>query len=182
MIVSIIFSIITFFSLDIDFIPYISICFIIFVSGLVLFDFKKNIKLFICLFSVLFLNFGIFLGEKYLEGYRICFDVIDCIYIVYFSLLILFFLIALFLFIQIRNKSKTEIENLFTEREDDYKLLLKYLKNYSLVGLQALWGDGKTFLCNYLRSKNSDFYYISISLMTLQIDTVERVLVNELNI
>ena len=46
------------------------------------------------------------------------------------------------------------------------KLLLEYLRKYPIVGLQALWGDGKTFLCNYLKSKNTDFYYISISLIT----------------
>ena len=93
--ITIILSIISFFSLNIDFIPYISVCFAIFISGLILFDIKKNQKVFICFFSVLLINLGIFLGEKYLEGYRICFDVIDYIYIGYFSLLILIFIISI---------------------------------------------------------------------------------------
>lgn len=83
---------------------------------------------------------------------------------------------------RIRNKIKTNItDNYFQERYDDCKLLLRYLEKYPIVGLQGLWGDGKTFLCNYIKNKNNDFYYISISLMTLQIDTVESILVNELN-
>ena len=171
-------SIISFFSLNIEFIPYISVCGIIFISGLLLFDIKKNKTIFSCLFFVLILNLGMFLGEKYLEGYRIRFDVMDFIYIGYLFFLVLFYFISL-VFRQKKNKSK--IDNFFTEREDDCKLLLKYLKKYPIVGLQALWGDGKTFLCNYLKNKNTDFYYISISLMTLQIDTVEKIVVNELN-
>ncbi|MBR5581209.1 MAG: hypothetical protein IKW26_07945 [Treponema sp.] len=179
--ITIILSIISFFSLNIDFIPYISVCFAIFISGLILFDIKKNQKVFICFFSVLLINLGIFLGEKYLEGYRICFDVIDYIYIGYFSLLILIFIISIFALLLGKRKNQSKAENFFSEREDDCKLLLEYLRKYPIVGLQALWGDGKTFLCNYLKSKNTDFYYISISLMTLQIDTVEKILVNELN-
>lgn len=176
--ITIILSIISFFSVNIDFIPYICVCFVICISGLILFDIKKNNRVFICLFFVLLLNFGIFLGEKYLDGYRICFDVIDYIYIGYSSLLVILFIVSLCL--RKKNK-KNKLENFFSEREDDCKLLLEYLRKYPIVGLQALWGDGKTFLCNYLKSKNNDFYFISISLMTLQIDTVEKILVNELN-
>lgn len=179
--ITIILSIISFFSLNIDFIPYVSVCFAIFISGLILFDIKKNNRVFICFFSVLLLNLGIFLVKKYLEGYRICFDVIDYIYIGYFSLLILFFIISIFALLLGKRKNQSKTENFFSEREDDCKLLLEYLRKFPIVGLQALWGDGKTFLCNYLKSKNTDFYYISISLMTLQIDTVEKILVNELN-
>lgn len=175
-------SIISFFSVNIDFIPYISVCFGIFIFGLILFDFKKSKNLFICLFFVLLLNLGVFLGIKYLDGYRICFDAIDWIYIGYASLVILFFTISILMLIRIRNKTKTNItDNYFQERYDDCKLLLRYLEKYPIVGLQGLWGDGKTFLCNYIKNKNNDFYYISISLMTLQIDTVESILVNELN-
>ena len=179
--ITIILSIISFFSLNIDFIPYISVCFAIFISGLILFDIKKNNRVFICFFSILLLNLGTFLVKKYLEGYRICFDVIDYIYIGYFSLLILIFIISIFALLLGKRKNQSKTENFFSEREDDCKLLLEYLRKHPIVGLQALWGDGKTFLCNYLKSKNTDFYYISISLMTLQIDTVEKILVNELN-
>ena len=175
-------SIISFFSVNIDFIPYISVCFGILIFGLILFDFKKSKNLFICLFFVLLLNLGVFLGIKYLDGYRICFDAIDWIYIGYASLVILFFTISILMLIRIRNKTKTNItDNYLQERYDDCKLLLRYLEKYPIVGLQGLWGDGKTFLCNYIKNKNNDFYYISISLMTLQIDTVESILVNELN-
>lgn len=176
--ITIILSIISFFSVNIDFIPYISVCFVICISGLILFDIKKNNKAFICLFFVLLLNFGIFLGEKYLDGYRICFNVIDYIYIGYSSLLVILFIVSLCL--RKKNK-KNKLENFFSEREDDCKLLLEYLRKFPIVGLQGLWGNGKTFLCNYIKNKNNDFYYISISLMTLQIDTVESILVNELN-
>lgn len=176
--ISIIVSIISFFSINIDFIPYISVSSIIFITGLILFDIRKNKQIFCCTFSVLLTNLGIFLGEKYLEGYRICFDVIDFIYIGYLSLLVILFIISLCIR---RKDNKNKIENFFSEREDDCKLLLEYLKKYPIVGLQALWGDGKTYICNYLKSKNKNFYFISISLMTLQIDTVEKILVNELN-
>lgn len=179
--ITIILSIISFFSLNIDFIPYISVCFAFFISGLILFDIKKNNRVFICLFSVLLLNLGIFQVKKYFEGYRISFDVIDYVYIGYFGLLVLFFLISIFTLLLEKRKNQNKSENFFRERDDDCILLLKYLKKHPIVGLQALWGDGKTFLCNYLKSKNNDFYFISISLMTLQIDTVEKILVNELN-
>lgn len=176
--ITIILSIISFFSIEIDFIPYVGVGGFIFIAGLLLFDIKKNKNVFICFFSVLQINLGIFLGEKYLDGYRICFDVIDFIYIGYSSLLVILFIISLC----IRKKdNKNKIENFFSEREDDCKLFLEYLKKYPIVGLQALWGDGKTYICNYLKNKNNDYYFISISLMTLQIDTIEKILVNELN-
>lgn len=176
--ITIILSIISFFSIEIDFIPYVGVGGFIFIAGLLLFDIKKNKNVFICFFAVLQINLGIFLGEKYLDGYRICFDVIDFIYIGYSSLLVILFIISLC----IRKKdNKNKIENFFSEREDDCKLFLEYLKKYPIVGLQALWGDGKTYICNYLKNKNNDYYFISISLMTLQIDTVEKILVNELN-
>ena len=132
--ITIILSIISFFSLNIDFIPYISVCFAIFISGLILFDIKKNNGVFICFFSVLLLNLGIFLVKKYLEGYRICFDVIDYIYIGYSSLLFILCIVSLCLR---KRNNENKIENFFSEREDDCKLLLRYLEKYPIVALQG---------------------------------------------
>ena len=73
-------------------------------------------------------------------------------------------------------------ENLFPERKQDLERLVRYLKDFKVIGINSFWGNGKTCLYEMFKKQNEEFYYfISISVMTLKLDSVERFLVSEIS-
>ena len=72
-------------------------------------------------------------------------------------------------------------ENLFAEREQDLARLTRYLKKFKVLGINSFWGNGKTCLYEMFKMRNEEsYYFISISIMTLQLDSVEKFLVSEI--
>lgn len=73
-------------------------------------------------------------------------------------------------------------ENLFHEREQDLERLKRYLEDFKVIGVDSFWGNGKTCLYEMFRKQNEkSYYFISISVMTLTLDNVERFLVSEIS-
>ena len=91
-------------------------------------------------------------------------------------------------FVGIRKKTETNPQvdgaTLFREREYDLKRVKNYLFRVPLLGIDAPWGDGKSFLVKHLLndSKVRERYeYIQIDVLTSQLDEIEVLLFGELD-
>lgn len=73
-------------------------------------------------------------------------------------------------------------ENLFPERKQDLVRLTRYVADFRVIGINSFWGNGKTCLYEMFKKQNEEsYYFISISVMTLKLDSVERFLVSEIS-
>ena len=73
-------------------------------------------------------------------------------------------------------------ENLFPERKQDLERLTRYVADFKVIGINSFWGNGKTCLYEMFKKQNEEsYYFISISVMTLKLDSVERFLVSEIS-
>ena len=169
-----------FFQFDVDFYAYFGVSFSLFVLFTFCFCCLKNIKFYILYSFCALINLSIFLLEKYLEGYWICYDVQDILYISYAAFLFVLFIIC-FIIAASNNKTEKKIDNYFSERKYDLSRLRDYIKTFSVVGLESFWGNGKTYLYKLLNQNYKDYYYISLCVMTVKTDTVETYIINELN-
>lgn len=78
-----------------------------------------------------------------------------------------------------RNENKT---SLFPDRQKDLECLIRYLRSYNVIGLNAKWGDGKTFLINKLKTDFSfDYLFITIEVLASTIDSIENYIIDEIS-
>ena len=183
------FSFILFFWKDVDFVQYLGVAlsgFFFFIVSYCVFR-SKN---FFSLYGLIALaNLAVFLFRKYREGYWISYDVVDRCYLIYVFCTLIFLLIGLFGKIRCIKKILVsggvfhdKVKNLFNEREFDLERILDYLHKYNTIGVVSKWGDGKTFLFKMLEQEiNVPYYYVKISVMSVTIDTVEKIILDEIN-
>ena len=142
---------------------------------------KDNIDLFIKLFVVAISNFSMFLFMKFLNKYRLLWDIEDWVGVVY-GILLFFLLIACVIYRWMVNRTPKEEEEkplLFLERVYDKERLEKYLEKFPCVGVQALWGNGKSFLVDHLETDT--YLIIKIDLLTCNLDEIQMVLLSEID-
>ena len=178
-VISAILSVLLFLSVDIGFYPYIII------SGLLLVFFSinycicKNKKFYRTFLLIDIINIIGFLAKKYFDGFRFCFDIQDKVYIGYFITL---FIILGITFADRFNSTKAKYENLFSERKYDLDRLINYLQQFNIVGINAHWGDGKSYLFKLFQDKSKDqYYFINIGVLSVTVDTIEKFVVDEIN-
>ena len=178
-VISAILSVLLFLSVDIGFYPYIII------SGLLLIFFSinycicKNKKFYRTFLLIDIINIIEFLAKKYFDGFRFCFDIQDKVYIGYFITL---FIILGITFADRFNSTKAKYENLFSERKYDLDRLINYLQQFNIVGINAHWGDGKSYLFKLFQDKSKDqYYFINIGVLSVTVDTIEKFVVDEIN-
>lgn len=183
------FSFILFFWKDVDCVQYLGVAlsaFFLFIVSYCIFRSKKFFSLY---GLIAFTNLVVFLFQKTREGYWISCDVVDKCYLIYVFCILIFLLIGLFDKIRCvkkilvsRGASQDKVENLFNEREFDLERILDYLRKYNTIGVVSKWGDGKTFLFKMLEQEiNVPYYYVKISVMSVTIDTVEKIILDEIN-
>lgn len=71
----------------------------------------------------------------------------------------------------------------FKEQKHDLERLQQYIRYFPLLGINAKWGNGKSFLWAHLRESptiQADFEVLQIDLLTVNLDAIERILVDEL--
>ena len=178
-VISAILSVLLFLSVDIGFYPYIII------SGLLVIFFSinycicKNKKFYRTFLLIDIINIIGFLAKKYFDGFRFCFDIQDKVYIGYFITL---FIILGITFADRFNSTKAKYENLFSERKYDLDRLINYLQQFNIVGINAHWGDGKSYLFKLFQDKSKDqYYFINIGVLSVTVDTIEKFVVDEIN-
>ena len=178
---TILFSFVLFFSFDVAFTLYLGVSFAVFLLFNVSFCVRKNSKFYISYTICAFSNLGVFLFKKFQEGYWICWDKEDFFFIIYAFLLLAIFLTVLVKKVSMK-KGNTVIENYFSERKYDLERLCEYINKFPMVGLNSIWGDGKTYLYKLFKEKyDKEYYHASICVMTLTIDSIEQFIANEIN-
>ncbi len=178
-VISAIISVLFFLSIEVGFYEYII------VSGLLISFFSinyciyKNKNFYRTFLSIATINLIIFLAKKYSDGLRFCFDTQDKIFIGYVVVLLIVWGITC---LDRFSPKKTQYENLFSERKYDLDRLINYLQQFNTVGINAHWGDGKSFLFKLFQWKCKDLYYfINIGVLSVTIDTIEKFVVDEIN-
>ena len=105
--------------------------------------------------------------------------------VIVYNLVFLYFVISsivLLCFVRKNNgKISFKLKNLFSERKYDLERLIEYLERYNLVGVDAIWGDGKSFLFKMLQSELCDkYHFISISVLAMRVEQVETFVLGEI--
>lgn len=179
-----------FFWKEISFVQYLGVALSLFVFFLFSYCYFKSKRFFPVYGLVASVNLAIFLFQKYLKGFWICFDTIDIIYSIYASWVLVFLLIGVLKWFRdwrrnsaaLASEEQDEEVNLFTERRYDLKRIFSYLKQYNAIGVAAKWGDGKTFLFKILEKKlKVHYYFAKIGVMSVTVDTAEKIILDEIN-
>ncbi|MBR1639606.1 MAG: hypothetical protein IJ688_09505 [Treponema sp.] len=178
-VISAILSVLLFLSVDIGFYPYIIISGLLIIFFAINYCICKNKKIYRTFLLIDIINIIVFLAKKYFDGFRFCFDIQDKIYIGYFITL---FIILGITFADRFNSTKAKYENLFSERKYDLDRLINYIQQFNTVGIDAHWGDGKSFLFKLFQDKYKDqYHFINIGVLSVTVDTIEKFVVDEIN-
>ena len=170
---------------DIPFITYLIISFaLLILSYTIVGPSKYNLKPRVTISLVLLINLGIFLYYKK-PDYTPVWDKTDVAYVIYMALLVIE---PLFIFIKKKITGKEMVDvsktsKLFKEREKDLELINRFLDNdheFSF-GINAIWGDGKTFLIKEIKKIKTEYDFITIDLLSSTIDTIEQHILSEFN-
>ena len=79
---------------------------------------------------------------------------------------------------------ESDLPKLYPRRKYDYERVKMYVSNFSMVGINAPWGTGKSFVVDQLKRDPDflkEFDLISIDLLTCDLDQVERIIIEELD-
>lgn len=79
---------------------------------------------------------------------------------------------------------ESDLPKLYPRRKYDYERVKMYVTNFSMVGINAPWGTGKSFVVDQLKRDPDflkEFELISIDLLTCDLDQVERIIIEELD-
>ncbi|WP_407445167.1 P-loop NTPase fold protein [Fibrobacter sp.] len=131
--------------------------------------------------AIAFPNIAAYVAIKYFQGFEFDFSAPYAIFALYiFTLLVIFFIFILKS--RKHNKANKDEDALFADREKDLECLKNYLRSYKIVGLNAKWGDGKTFLINKLRKQlANDYHFITIEVLASTIDSIETYIIDEIS-
>lgn len=76
-----------------------------------------------------------------------------------------------------------EKEPLIPKRKEDLKRIVTYLDKFESVGINAKWGDGKSFILEKLKKLdeiNQEYEIIEIDVLSCNIDELQNIIINEL--
>ena len=79
--------------------------------------------------------------------------------------------------------NEEKVLNFFDEREKDLERFIKLLNssNLGLIGIQSIWGNGKSFLIKLLAQKyGHEYQLITISVLSLKVDEIENLILTEI--
>ena len=182
-------SSILFLKLNVDFFDYIfvAIAFLVFLLlSYPVFWKNRNLgSLFVC---IAIPNLIAYLLLKLREGYGPVWDVMDFFFTGYAVILAI-----ILIFVLVKRKDLENCkENLFEYRERELDELEKRLQDSNIIGIDAAWGDGKSFLLQLFAQKQKEvkkknrkekeiIHIINISVMSSTIETIESYIISEIS-
>ena len=165
---------------------YLILSFLILLFMLISYSYSINVKIFLYTSILLILNLVFFCikNSDTLIQCKINDINISVFYWVYIIILGLFLIISSILYLKDDKKDvkdNNKSKNLFSERKYDLERIIEYLGQYNLIGLNADWGNGKSFFFFFLRKQEKDkFFFINISVLTIKKEKIESYVVNEI--
>ena len=182
---SLLLSSILFLKIKVDFFDYIfvAIAFLVF-SFLSYPIFWKNKNLGSLYVSIAIPNLFLYLVLKFFrEGYVPVGDIVDRFFEGYIVILG-----AILVYVLTRKKDKEKsLENFFEYRKRELNELERRLQEASVVGIDATWGDGKSYLMQLFaqkqkkENKKERMHVINISVLSSTIETIESYIISEIS-
>lgn len=83
-----------------------------------------------------------------------------------------------------REHCDTQQLKLFSKRQDDLQRLKENIDTFNIVGIDASWGMGKTFLLDYFKREReicNQYYVVEINVLTCKLDQLIPVLFHDLD-
>lgn len=172
---SILLSAIIFDTIEINIIQYYLFMFSMWILLFINYNMKKNLKIFDLFIIVSLGNFSSYVLIKILDNkgfnknilWIICFlSIISIISNIFYS-----------------NKKEVlnESENLFFKRKRDLERLSNYLDMFDIVGINAMWGAGKSFLVDKLKENIKEEYeIIEIDILACNFNELQLILIKEI--
>lgn len=143
--------------------------------------FTKNRNLAAIYTSITIPNILTFLTLKFFDDYRPVWiwDRIDILFSIYVLILASIMVYVL----KEKKEKETEIDNYFSHRERELKKLEFLLKETNIIGIDASWGDGKSFLMQLFtqKQKKTNTHIINISVLASTIETIESYIISEIS-
>lgn len=176
-------AVIVFFQIvNVDFLPFAIIAWGSALVSFLTFNFlwkNQRYNLSFCLISSTVLS--VYLIKKYLEGFLPVWDVMDYVFLCYGTLLIIV-IIANIITIVFKKKRTSKKQKLFYQRKYDLDRLEKYLNEVNVIGVDSSWGNGKSFVFEKLKTHlKNRYYFIKIGVLSTSLDSIEKIVVSEIN-
>ena len=83
--------------------------------------------------------------------------------------------------LQEKSKQDDHPLELYPKRKKDLERIKKYLKEFNSIGVNGIWGSGKTILINHLINDLSDHYeFVVTDLLSCNLDEVQTTILDEM--
>lgn len=161
--------------------PVFALLFLDVMLVILLFYNKSQRSLFCSVLAILSSSVAAYVTIRLLQGYQIRSPIgAECPLGV-----VALVLICLIIYLAHRPASipKTTENKPFKEQTHDLERLQQYVRCFPLLGINARWGNGKSFLWSHLREDpviQAEFEVLQVDLLTVNLDAIERILVDEL--
>ena len=161
---------------------YFSVVFAVWVVLFICFEYRRNRPFFAAAFWLAFLNLTVYASVLYIRWETNVFkSYADWVCILYGAALILGLVVSL---IKLPRARKPEPSApLFRERTYDLDRIRQYLSKTDQVGVNAPWGEGKSFLIRALTNDeevSKDYVFIQLSLLSCNVDDVQGIILNKI--
>ena len=177
---TIVLSSIIFYTVKIDIVQYFLIIFVVWFWLFWNYNMKKSIGIFDIsiitilgnLLSYIFVN-KIFYSEFINEKLTLTAMTVISIFILIIS--------SCSFYLDLSKNNNLNKKKLMFKREKDLKRLLYYLDMFDIIGINAIWGAGKSFLVNELKKKiNDEYEVIEIDILSCNLNELQVILIKEI--
>lgn len=103
-------------------------------------------------------------------------------YILYFIYLIICQVFLIISYLRSKSELPEDKKKLFNERQYDLERIKDYLETYNLIGINSIWGNGKSFLFEKLRQDCKDkYFFICVNVLSMRVEKIETFLLDQIN-
>lgn len=178
--ISILLSIILFSTINVNIYQYTIIFLIIWGLLLCNYSFKKNVYIYDLLILIFIGNYSVYIIFSTLSDFDYTSTRLYC------NLFILFYFLIVSIkssinYYKRKEKNNEENDELFPQRQLDMERLIKLIYKNNIVGINASWGEGKTFLVDRLKDEIKEEYeIIDIDILTCNFNELEVSLISKI--
>lgn len=169
-VISILFAILLFRTIEISWGFYFIIFLILIALTFINFQLSKNHDLYVSFLTINFTTLIVYCLNNFYENNTVVATLADRLYILF----IILSLVAICYLLTFSKFSIVKIEKdkpiIMKKREKDLKRVKVYLEHFQIIGLNGRWGTGKSFIVSVLKDQVKDDYdFIEIDLRRLSI-------------
>lgn len=142
----------------------------------------KNINFYIFANICLIFNQLLFLISDNNRKLILTFNFSSLLYLLYFVYLIVCQVFLVISYLRRAREVPEENKIIFNERKYDLERIKEYLKTYNLIGINSVWGNGKSFLFEQLRKECKDkYFFICVNVLSMRVEKIETFVLDQVN-